>query len=273
MSSKAPPIAKTGPPWVGSESTSREIARCNRDQWKLEYPIGSLEHRALVAFCNDDTIPEIAEAVGVGAELVTRTLTRCALEIWQANKHRIGRADQAPEQEEPRDAHRAVDRALPIDRMPDEMLSGPDVILRSLSTRARNALLGADVTTDSAARWLLSQDEGACLLNTPNFGKKSLEEVQMAFDCAGGAKPSQPRHPAAKDIADDAATAKRYVSDQFLADRYEKTRGTIWRWARDPKVSFPKPFRIGPTTRWDLDEVEAWETAQRDLDTSGTNRG
>lgn len=54
-------------------------------------------------------------------------------------------------------------------------------------------------------------------------------------------------------------TKKRYVSVQFLAERYEKTVGTIWRWAR-LEPDFPKPLKLGPaTSRWDLDEIEAWE--------------
>ncbi|MEE4118307.1 MAG: AlpA family phage regulatory protein [Paracoccaceae bacterium] len=56
-----------------------------------------------------------------------------------------------------------------------------------------------------------------------------------------------------------AENTKRYVSDQFLAERYSKTRGTIWNWARGD-TGFPKPVKLGPaTTRWDLDEIEAWE--------------
>lgn len=56
-------------------------------------------------------------------------------------------------------------------------------------------------------------------------------------------------------------TDRRYVADTFLADRYDTSRVTIWRWAR--QGTFPKPVKLGPNcTRWRLEDVEAWEAQQ-----------
>jgi prophage regulatory protein len=40
---------------------------------------------------------------------------------------------------------------------------------------------------------------------------------------------------------------------------------TIWRWAADPSVNFPAPFKLGPNcTVFDLDQVEAFIAKQAD---------
>lgn len=50
--------------------------------------------------------------------------------------------------------------------------------------------------------------------------------------------------------------ARKWVSDRFLADRYEVTRQTIWRWAREGRL--PPPQKIGlNTSRWELGEADA----------------
>lgn len=51
---------------------------------------------------------------------------------------------------------------------------------------------------------------------------------------------------------------RKYASDKFLADRYEVSRATIWRWAKEGRI--PKPRKIAPgTTRWLMAEIEAAE--------------
>ncbi len=53
----------------------------------------------------------------------------------------------------------------------------------------------------------------------------------------------------------------KYLSDKYLAERYEITRATVWRWVREGK--FPAPVKIGANcTRWRLSDVEKWETQQ-----------
>lgn len=55
---------------------------------------------------------------------------------------------------------------------------------------------------------------------------------------------------------------KKWVRDTKLAERYDVHRITPWRWAADEKNPFPKPHKLGPNcVRWDLDEIEAYETA------------
>ena len=52
----------------------------------------------------------------------------------------------------------------------------------------------------------------------------------------------------------------KFISDKYLAERFEVSRATIWRWAREG--NFPLPVKINGATRWKISEVEAWETGQ-----------
>ena len=54
-----------------------------------------------------------------------------------------------------------------------------------------------------------------------------------------------------------------YCADKDLATRFGVSRQTIWRLVKsDPK--FPKPIRLtAGCTRWQLSEIEAWETSKR----------
>jgi prophage regulatory protein len=55
---------------------------------------------------------------------------------------------------------------------------------------------------------------------------------------------------------------REYISDKFLAERYEVSRNTIWRWARAGRL--PKPVKFGERiTRWRLDDVLASEAKQQ----------
>lgn len=48
---------------------------------------------------------------------------------------------------------------------------------------------------------------------------------------------------------------RRFVSDRFLANRYEVSRATIWRWAKIGKL--PPPEQLGAnTSRWDLERAD-----------------
>jgi prophage regulatory protein len=48
---------------------------------------------------------------------------------------------------------------------------------------------------------------------------------------------------------------KRYHSVNTLADRYEVSPATIWRWVRNKK--FPDPVKLSPgCTRWSAETVE-----------------
>jgi len=54
---------------------------------------------------------------------------------------------------------------------------------------------------------------------------------------------------------------RKYVSVSEVAARMGVSVNTVWRWARE-RPDFPRPVRIGPsTTRWHIDELEAFERA------------
>ena len=47
---------------------------------------------------------------------------------------------------------------------------------------------------------------------------------------------------------------KKWASDQWLADYYEVSRCTIWRWTKIGKL--PPPQKIGGnSTRWDFEKI------------------
>lgn len=43
---------------------------------------------------------------------------------------------------------------------------------------------------------------------------------------------------------------RQFVRDVFLADRYEISRSTVWRWVREGLL--PKPTKIAGSSRFDL---------------------
>ena len=54
-------------------------------------------------------------------------------------------------------------------------------------------------------------------------------------------------------------TDTKWLSDLEVAARYGVTAPTVWRWVKT-EAGFPKPVKLSPgTTRWRLDELEAWE--------------
>ncbi|PLW83311.1 AlpA family transcriptional regulator [Kineobactrum sediminis] len=49
-----------------------------------------------------------------------------------------------------------------------------------------------------------------------------------------------------------------YLSDTAIAQRFQVSRATVWRWTRS--VAFPKPIKLSVgCTRWRLADIEAWE--------------
>lgn len=49
-----------------------------------------------------------------------------------------------------------------------------------------------------------------------------------------------------------------------VADRYSVTRNTIYRWLNGDTVQdFPRPIKLGKAVVFDIQELEAWEAAQR----------
>lgn len=49
----------------------------------------------------------------------------------------------------------------------------------------------------------------------------------------------------------------KYLSDKAVANRYEVSRATVWRWANDKQL--PKPIKINGSTRWIESDLIAFE--------------
>lgn len=53
-----------------------------------------------------------------------------------------------------------------------------------------------------------------------------------------------------------------FISDTQLAARFDVSRNTIWRWARE-QADFPKPVKLTPgCTRWREADIDRWVAAQ-----------
>ncbi len=64
---------------------------------------------------------------------------------------------------------------------------------------------------------------------------------------------------------------RKFLRGSAVADRYDTTASTIWRWSREARfahLDFPKPIKLGPnTTAWAVDELDQWDAervAKRD---------
>lgn len=52
-----------------------------------------------------------------------------------------------------------------------------------------------------------------------------------------------------------------YLSDTAIAQRFQVSRATVWRWIRS--AAFPKPIKLSVgCTRWRLADIEAWEATR-----------
>lgn len=52
--------------------------------------------------------------------------------------------------------------------------------------------------------------------------------------------------------------SNKFLTDQALAERFNTSRPTIWRWAQ--RGILPQPIQLSPgTTRWSADEIDAFE--------------
>ncbi len=59
-----------------------------------------------------------------------------------------------------------------------------------------------------------------------------------------------------------------YVTDAALAERFQLSRATIWRWAQSRR--FPDPIKLAAgCTRWRLADVVQWESEQLKMSGAG----
>ena len=58
---------------------------------------------------------------------------------------------------------------------------------------------------------------------------------------------------------------RRLVTAAQVRKRYgDKSQMTLWRWLRDPDLSFPEPIYIRRLRYWDEAELDAFDDRQRD---------
>ena len=55
-------------------------------------------------------------------------------------------------------------------------------------------------------------------------------------------------------------TMQAFLSDRQVAQRYNISRVTVWRWVKSK--GFPQPVRLMGSTRWKLADLEWWEGNQ-----------
>jgi prophage regulatory protein len=53
-------------------------------------------------------------------------------------------------------------------------------------------------------------------------------------------------------------TETLYLSVDQVAQRFGVSKDSIWRWKRNGE--FPKPYKLGGSTRWRLSDIEDWES-------------
>ncbi|WP_223428857.1 helix-turn-helix transcriptional regulator [Tateyamaria pelophila] len=51
-----------------------------------------------------------------------------------------------------------------------------------------------------------------------------------------------------------------FLTVDQVADRYNCSKFSIWRWVREGRQGFPSPISLSPgCTRWRLSDLERWE--------------
>jgi len=63
--------------------------------------------------------------------------------------------------------------------------------------------------------------------------------------------------------------SNKYLSASEVMQRLGKSQMTIWRWLRDPKMNFPKPYRFQRQRAWSLCELLAWERSTKEENAHG----
>lgn len=53
------------------------------------------------------------------------------------------------------------------------------------------------------------------------------------------------------------------VSRKPLLKMLDASEATLYRWMKDDEIKFPRPLKIGASSRWDMTEVGAWLAARK----------
>jgi predicted DNA-binding transcriptional regulator AlpA len=80
---------------------------------------------------------------------------------------------------------------------------------------------------------------------------KRRRDRKAAKDLTAGAKANRPPDP-------QSGRQSRYLGVRKVAERYDRSVPTVWRWAKEDP-DFPKPHKIGRSTLWSLSELEDYE--------------
>jgi len=63
----------------------------------------------------------------------------------------------------------------------------------------------------------------------------------------------------------------QYLSDRSVAERYEISRATVWRWVSEGRL--PQPVKLsGGSTRWLLSSLERFEADKGSSSTTPTSQ-
>jgi predicted DNA-binding transcriptional regulator AlpA len=57
-------------------------------------------------------------------------------------------------------------------------------------------------------------------------------------------------------------TGKTYLTGPQIQGRYSVTKMTIHRWLGDPRLGFPRPFKINMRNYWLEADLDAWDAAR-----------
>ena len=58
--------------------------------------------------------------------------------------------------------------------------------------------------------------------------------------------------------------APKYLRSSGIQQRYGISTVTLWRWVGDPDLNFPQPIIIKNHRYWDVEQLDQWESAQRE---------
>ena len=59
--------------------------------------------------------------------------------------------------------------------------------------------------------------------------------------------------------------SRTFLSGPDVQARYNRSHVTIWRWANNASLKFPRPMKINRLNYWNLDDLEGWEKGRSSL--------
>jgi predicted DNA-binding transcriptional regulator AlpA len=103
-------------------------------------------------------------------------------------------------------------------------------------------LNGSALAASVSARAMLAREGEAARRRIGDDGGPPLTEVQAAI----------------RKASVEAATV--YLTAAQVRGRYGNvSEMTLWRWLRDEKLNFPRPYRVNKRRLWKAGELTAWE--------------